>query len=152
MRIKESNSEFLRNYTQKGDPHRVPFLCKRKTELFFFAPLDVARVHVHHTVGDEFNESAVGKAVLGIQVIVLEEFANLSLTVGAGGAYIFLGFGTKAILEGLTDLPHLFAASNIATPLINIVTCHDGEAGATAAAVVVNTMAGHFAELRRDFM
>ena len=65
----------------RGSHHLI---CFSSVEGLFFFPLDEARFDFGHGVDDEFHEAAVLHAVLGEQIVFLEEFTDLTLTVGAG--------------------------------------------------------------------
>lgn len=52
--------------------------------LFFFAcafKFNEAGIHIGHGVNDKFHQAAVGEVVLGVQVVVLKNLADLALAV-----------------------------------------------------------------------
>ena len=107
---------------KKGGALLLPPKMTHGRRLLFVAfPLDEAGIDVDHGVDDQFHQAAVGEAVLGVQIAVFQHFADLALAVGAGSADVLLGFGAKAVLEGLGDLPHLFTAGDVAAPFVDVL-------------------------------
>jgi hypothetical protein len=111
-------------------------------------PVDEAGLHVRHGVHDELHQPAVNDAALLPGVVVGQEVPELALAVAAGGADVLVRVGAEVVGEDIQDLLELLPSSHVEPPVGEVVGRHDGEAAAASAAVVVDAVRRHLAEVR----
>src|ERR1035441_5592311 len=113
-------------------------------------PLDERLAQIGHRIDDQFGQAAVQDSRLLPNSVILEQITILSLALRARRAHVLLPLRAWTIGEGVQNLFEFHSSRDREPPVFEVVSRHDGEPGAAAAAIVVHAMRRHLAELRAN--
>ena len=111
--------------------------------------LEVRSLGGDQSVDHKVDKAAVLNVVLGGCLVNAQDIADGALAVRARSANELGDIRVlELVTEGVDDLLELLTCADLVLEVREVVRVHDSEAGAAAAAVVVNTLRGHLADIR----